>query len=159
MLTQTPLATDTVSEAAPTPVSPASQGQANIDVPAQGGAMEEDVMQKASYEPFTQAAYDQAVANGEPIFLFFYASWCPFCQEQEPRNQEVFAGYGKFVRGFRVNYKDSDTDASETAMAAAFKVTYQHTAVYLKNGTDEVKRTVGTESNDSLVKNLDLIAR
>lgn len=125
----------------------------------ESGEEEAEMKERATYVPFSQAAYDQAVANGEPIFLFFYANWCPFCKEQEPRNQEVFASYGKFVRGFRVNYNDSDTDAAEKALAAKFKVTYQHTGIYLRNGKDEVKRTIGTESSDSLVANLNQIAK
>lgn len=134
----------------PLPVPPASQEQSGIGTPPQE---EED----ATYEPFTQGAYDQAVANGDPIFLYFYANWCPFCKEQDPRNQRIFETYGKRVRGFRVNYNDSDTDSAERALAERFKVVYQHTGIYLKNGKDEAKRTIGTESDAALTANLDLI--
>lgn len=146
---------------APVAVPPAGQGQEAVAVPPRSDSAEkkEDVLPKARYEPFTQAAYDQAVADGDPIFLYFYANWCPFCKEQDPRNQRVFAAYGKTVRGFRVNYNDSDTDADEQALAGRFRVTYQHTGIYLRGGTEEVKRTIGTESDEALIANLEMITR
>jgi thiol-disulfide isomerase/thioredoxin len=112
------------------------------------------------YEPFTQAAYEQAFADGSPIYLFFYASWCPYCKAQEPINQAVFATntFTRPVRGFRVNYNDSDTDADEKALARTFGVTYQHTGIFLDTDGKERKRVIGTQTEIQLREILNMIA-
>ena len=90
------------------------------------------------YVPFTQAAYEQAKAEGKTIFLEFYASWCPICQAQAPALE---AGISEIksdkLVAFRVNYKDSDTDADETALAQKFNITYQHTHI-VTNASEEI---------------------
>ena len=112
----------------------------------------------AAYEPFTLSKYQAALAAHEPIFLYFYANWCPFCREQDPRNVEVLKDFSGRVHGFRVNYNDSDTDADEKALANTFRVTYQHTGVFFDQNGQEIKRTIGTQSNEQLQADLKLIA-
>mgnify|MGYP001616163737 CR=1 FL=1 len=87
------------------------------------------------YREFTKADYDNALAEGKVILLYFYASWCPLCKAEQ---QETFAAFNELqeenIIGFRVNYKDSDTGEDEEALAKEFGVTYQHTKVILKDG-------------------------
>ncbi len=82
------------------------------------------------YVPFTKAAYEQAKADGKTIFLEFYATWCPTCQAQAPALKEGLESISseKLV-AFRVNYRDSDTDADEAALAQKYNITYQHTHI------------------------------
>ena len=84
---------------------------------------------------FTKADYDVALKSGKLIVLYFYANWCPLCKIEFPNAEAAFNQLTTDkVVGFRVNYKDSDTDADETALAREFGVPYQHTKVLLKNG-------------------------
>ncbi len=96
------------------------------DAMEQGGSM----VKAVQYVPFTQAAYDQARAEGKNIFLEFYANWCPICIAQAPALENGLSQLkSDQLVAFRVNYKDSETDADETALAKKYNITYQHTHV------------------------------
>ena len=92
------------------------------------------------YREFTKAEYDQALQEGKTILLYFYANWCPLCKSEQ---KDTFAAFNEIsnqnIIGFRVNYKDSDTDADEEALAKEFGISYQHTKVILKNGQRVLK--------------------
>jgi len=114
---------------------------------------------KPIYEDFTQAKYDAAIANGDPVYLYFFATWCPTCRAQAPINERLFNTYNGFVHAFRINILDNDVNAEEKAIAEQFNVNRQHTSVLLdKNGT-EAKRTIGTRSNTQLLNDLELITK
>lgn len=89
---------------------------------------------------FAKDDYDKAVSEGKIIFLYFYAEWCPVCVREFP---EAKAAFDELLRddiiGFRVNYKDSHTDADEQALAKQFGITYQHTKVVVADGKSLVK--------------------
>jgi thiol-disulfide isomerase/thioredoxin len=111
------------------------------------GSMEKpgDSMAKpVGYVPFTKSAYDQARAEHKVIFLEFYASWCPICAMQAPALEEAFSELkDPDVAAFRVNYKDSDTDADEQALARDFGITYQHSHVILGTDGSVKKKSTG----------------
>ncbi len=87
------------------------------------------------YHEFTHEAYKQAKEENKVILLFFYASWCQECREEQTALHNAFNQLNEpNVIGFRVNYKDSDTQAAEVDLAREFGITYQHTKVILKNG-------------------------
>lgn len=97
-----------------------------------------DVMVKTTYVPFTQAAYMQAQADGKIIFLEFYANWCPTCKAQAPALEDGLSRItSENFAAFRVNYKDSETDSDEQALAQKFNITYQHTHI-VTNESEEV---------------------
>jgi len=85
---------------------------------------------------FTKADYDKAIQSGKPILLYFYASWCPICKKETA--DALYPAFNEFKRegviGFRVNYKDGDTDKDEVALAREFGVPYQHTKILLQGG-------------------------
>ena len=90
---------------------------------------------KTKYLEFNKADYEIALKEKKKILLYFYANWCPICKKEQP---ETFAAFNELnepdLIGFRVNFRDSDTDADEEALAKEFGVAYQHTKVILKNG-------------------------
>jgi thioredoxin 1 len=93
------------------------------------------------YIEFNSKDYEQALSQGKVVILNFYANWCPSCKAEEPRAFKAFDSLNNAdVVGFRVNYKDSDTDESEQDLAKEFGITYQHTKVVIdKDGNRVVK--------------------
>ena len=89
---------------------------------------------------FNKADYDKALASDNLVVLYFYANWCPSCKVEFPKMQSVFDEIkSDKVVAFRVNYKDSETDKDEEALAKEFGVAYQHTKVFLKGGERVLK--------------------
>jgi thiol:disulfide interchange protein len=129
-------------------------------MPKEDAMKKDESMMKPSastYQPYTKAAYEAAKASGKPIFLFFYANWCPTCREQEPRLQRVVPTHKGGVVGLRVNYNDTETDEDEKALAKEFGVTYQHTGFFIDASGSVQKKTIGTFSDTQTVEYLDLI--
>jgi len=87
------------------------------------------------YLEFTQSDYDKAVADGKLIFLFFYGKDDPYSKIDDAQIRLAFneMDYTTVV-GFRVNYKDADTTADETAIANTFGINGPHTKIITKNG-------------------------
>ena len=96
--------------------------------------------ESTKYLDFNKADYDKALNEKSKILLYFYANWCPICKREQVDN---FAAFNEInepdLIGFRVNYRDSDTDANEEALAKEFGVSYQHTKVILKDGQRVLK--------------------
>ncbi len=113
---------------------------------------------EATYETFSKTKYQAALAAHEPIFLYFYANWCPTCREQEPRNEEVFKSFSSHVHGFRVHTLDNEVSSDDQALAKQFNIYVQHTAIFIDKNGKEIKRTIGTQSNEQLETSLKLIA-
>jgi len=89
---------------------------------------------------FVKSDYDKAVASGKLVVLYFYANWCPECKKELPILISAFEGLATDdVVGFRVNYNDTATDKDEEALARQYGVAYQHTKVFIKNGTQVLK--------------------
>ncbi len=107
----------------------------------------------SSYQPFTLAAYNRAKADGRPVMLYFYATWCPLCAGQEPTVVSLFANseiaaWG--IAAFRVNYNDDQTDDDERALARELGVNYQHTFFTFDSSGRQVWRATGTQSREQL---------
>jgi thiol-disulfide isomerase/thioredoxin len=84
---------------------------------------------------FNKADYDKAIQSNKLVVLYFYASWCPNCREEFPKMETAFNNLAPDqVVGFRLNYKDPDTDSDEISISKQFGIAYQHTKVFLKDG-------------------------
>lgn len=79
-------------------------------------------------------------AEAELVLYYFYADWCPICQEEFPKLIEAMSEFAdQPIVAFRVNYNDSETNEHEEALARKYGVAYQHTKVILKNGERVLK--------------------
>ena len=99
------------------------------------------MMSFGTYAPFTQSAFDRAKDSKRVIF--FFANWCPTCK---PIDTELTANTAKIPAGveiFRVNYNDTETDATDKDLAAKYAVTYQHTFVQVDAEGNEVTKWNG----------------
>ncbi|GEM_PF-1245755 len=144
----------------PTPIVDADGGKETTSSAAREKKEFEEQQKKgvAVYESFSTIKYQAALAAHEPIFLYFYANWCPTCREQEPRNVEVFKSFSGHVHGFRVHTLDNEVSSDDKAMAQQFNIYVQHTAIFMDKNGKEIKRTIGTQSNEQLETSLKLIA-
>jgi thioredoxin 1 len=101
---------------------------------------------------FNKTGFDKAIADGKIVFLNFYANWCPTCRVEAPI---IDSGFNSLqtsnIVGFRVNFKDSDTDKDEEFLAKQFNVPYQHTKIFLVNGK-EIDRYPNQWSKESFDK-------
>ena len=94
--------------------------------------------------PFTQAAFDKAVAAGQPVIVDFQASWCPTCKAQKPIVQSLMQEPKmKDVTLFAADY---DT---EQALKRQLRVAQQSTFVVFKGGK-EVARSTGETSKSAI---------
>src|SRR3989338_637516 len=111
-------------------------------MPAEGGTYSGAVLAGTSAPllDFTKADYDSAIKTNKLVVLYFYANWCPICKKEFHIMQEAFNELETdAVVGFRVNYNDDQTDDTEKNLAREFGVAYQHTKVFVKNGTRILK--------------------
>ncbi len=109
---------------------------------------------QSRYLEFSREEYQRAISAGKIIYLEFYANWCPICRAQE---QELIQGFSMLTRsdvvGFRVNYKDDQTDDLEKELAEKYKIPYQHHKIVLKDG-NVVIDTAETWDAQTLVEQL-----
>lgn len=87
--------------------------------------------------PYNATQYQQSLAAGKPVVVYFHADWCPTCRAQQPivdrlSKESAFAPLTIFVADF-------DT---ETALEKSLKVNHQSTFVVFKQG-HEVGRSTG----------------
>lgn len=99
--------------------------------------------------PFSQAAFDQAIAAGKPVVVDFAASWCPTCKQQKP----VVQGLLKDAKRKTLTVFVADFDKEE-ALKKQLNVTMQSTLVAFKAGS-EVARSTGQTGQAELAALLD----
>ena len=98
----------------------------------------------AATVPFDQAAFDKAVAAGEPVVVQFHADWCPTCKAQAPLVAQVLAE--PKMKSVTLFVADFD---QEKALKKALKVSTQSTFVVFKGGK-EVARSSGETTRGAI---------
>ena len=103
----------------------------------------------AGEQPYSQAAFDQALAAGQPVIVDFAASWCPICKAQKPIVDALLnEPTRKDVTLFKADY---DTEA---ALKKQLRVAQQSTFVVFKNGK-EVGRSTGDTDRATIARLFD----
>ena len=106
---------------------------------------EEEKMRGGSYveNSFTDASVANAViGNGEPALLFFYASWCGYCQAKDVTFKELYRDESFSVSTYKIDF-DTAND-----LKAHFGVSTQDTVV-LVDGSGEADQVIlGATKND-----------
>lgn len=92
------------------------------------------------YIAYTEEGLARAQAEGRPVMLYFWASWCPICRKEEPDIIKWVESSEHPVAGFRVNF---DT---EKVLKSKLGVPFQHTTVFLNAKGEEVERFTGPSS-------------
>ena len=94
--------------------------------------------------PFTQAAFDKAVAAGQPVIVDVQASWCPTCKVQKPIVESLLQD--PKMKNVTLFSADFDTEA---ALKKQLRVSQQSTFVVFKGGK-EVGRSTGETHKDAI---------
>ncbi len=149
------LAADKVNESQPNsstqvPVSTSSAATSSSSAQPQAVTINSQKL-ATNYFVYEKSEYEKARSANRPIFLFFYANWCPTCAVQEPLTVATFNSLtNSNVIGFRVNYNDSNTSSDEEALAKEFGVRYQHTLFTLDSSGKQVDKFLGDTSEAKL---------
>lgn len=93
--------------------------------------------------PYKKAAFDKAIAAGQPAIVYFHADWCPTCKAQEPLVQELL----KESRMKDVTLFSADFD-KESGLKKALRVSSQSTFVIFKGGKEAARSTGQTNKED-----------
>lgn len=118
-------------------VSPGDSRDNVIMDPEEAAKYHAEQAEISHYSPFVKKDYEEALAKGQLIVLDFYADWCPICRAEAPELEQAFFELNDpKVMGFRVNFKDVETDNDEKELAKQFAIPYQHTKIILKNGKE-----------------------
>ncbi|MBI1813178.1 thioredoxin family protein [Candidatus Peregrinibacteria bacterium] len=124
-----PAATSASSKPESAGKRPTPQEQKPVAVSYKAGAI----------QPYSDAAYKQALADGKTVVIDFHANWCPICKVNAPHIQAAFdATHDPNVVGFIADY---DT---ETALEDQFGVSSQSTIVKVRGNDPGSAKKIGT---------------
>lgn len=97
---------------------------------------------------FTVERYQEALSSDKLVVVYFYASWCPICQQEFPQMEAAFNEMNNpNVIGFRVHFNDRETGSAERSLAIEHGVSYQHTKLFIKNNQRILKSLVSWEKS------------
>lgn len=97
---------------------------------------------------FNQTSFDQALAEGKPMMVDFWADWCGPCKMLGPVIEDLAGQFGEKVVVGKVNVDE------EQELAIRYGVMSIPTVIFFKDGK-EIERKVGVMPKDAFVQVLD----
>lgn len=88
-------------------------------------------------QPISLADY-----QGKPVFINFWASWCPPCQAESPDLVKAYAKYGDKIQFIGVNLTAQDSLTDVTAFIKKYGIMYP-TALDTKGTVSQQYQTLG----------------
>ena len=112
------------------------------------------------WTPYDSAAYEQALADGQPIVLDFYADWCIPCLELDQVtfvDPGVIEGLDRFVR-FKVDLTNFDSEESNQ-LREQFNIVGVPTIVFIGSNGREVNsaRVIGFLNPDDFMEQVNKV--
>ncbi|WP_293036177.1 thioredoxin family protein [Paraburkholderia sp.] len=98
----------------------------------------------AGEQPYNEAQFTKAISHGQPVVVWFHASWCPTCRAQQPIVDRL-AGSAE-MKPVTVFVADFD---KETALRKSLGVAGQSTFVVFRHGR-EVTRSTGETDEQAI---------
>lgn len=103
----------------------------------------------ASFAPYTQAAFDTAIADHTPVVIHIEASWCPVCKQQ----QAILESLNLDPRYAKLEILDVNFD-TQKPVVRQFGANMQSTLIAYHDGKP-AQRAVGITSEDAISGLLD----
>lgn len=109
---------------------------------------DDSMMKKESgmYTPYSESAVTAALASGKSVYLFFHATWCPWCKALDTAISGAIADIPAGSIIYKVDYD------IETALRTKHGVTMQHTIVKLNADGTTMKKIVAPTKVMDIVK-------
>lgn len=89
-----------------------------------------------------EALAEEVIGNGQLSLLFFFAVWCPRCQEKEATFRKLYGEGVYSILTYKLNYDES------MALKARYGVTTQDTVVLLDGTGMATQMVVGANETD-----------
>jgi thioredoxin 1 len=98
----------------------------------------------AAEQQFSAAQFTKAVSDGQPVVVWFHASWCPTCRAQQPSVDKL--AKSDEMKSVTVFLADFD---KEKALKKSLDVSQQSTFVVFRGG-HEVARSTGETDEQAI---------
>jgi thiol-disulfide isomerase/thioredoxin len=110
--------------------------------------MNDQAMMSTGYLNYSADILEKTVSSRR--VLFFYANWCPTCKVADESFNANLDKLPSNLALIKINYSDSETDASEKELARKYGITYQHTFVQIDSQGKEITKWNGGQIKELL---------
>jgi thioredoxin 1 len=139
------------SETTNTPISFVSQPTA-INDPISYTSVQE--VKIGEYKIYSDSEFNNDIKEGTNI-LFFYASWCPTCRLLNRDIENNLKDIPQNTKIIRVPYDSvSGSTSMSSDLVKKYNVTYQHTLVQVNSNGDLIKKWVGSNNLNAIIKEI-----
>lgn len=115
-------------------VNPFKQQSSPFQTPTTGISEMEDRLPTFELEDFNGEKVQVASSSGKPIFIDFWAAWCPFCVEEMPEIEKIHQEFGDKLVVLGIHRSETEGIDQGAQFAKERGVTYP----LLKDSTGEV---------------------